>query len=45
MPQPRELAITGGSGQFRAIRGDGTRDENGDGTRTLVLRLVSSTRT
>ena len=34
-----------GLASFRAIRGDGTLDENGDGTGTLVLRLVSSTRT
>jgi hypothetical protein len=40
-PPHKELAITGGSGQFRSVRGDGTLDENGDGTGTLVLRLVS----
>ena len=38
-PPHKVLAITGGSGQFRTARGDGTLDENGDGTATLVLRL------
>jgi hypothetical protein len=38
-PPHKVLAVTGGSGQFRAARGDGTLDENGDGTATLVLRL------
>ena len=38
-PPHKVLAITGGSGQFRTVRGDGTLDENGDGTATLVLRL------
>ena len=38
-PPHKVLAVTGGSGQFRTTRGDGTLDENGDGTATLVLRL------
>ena len=38
-PPHKVLAVTGGSGQFRTARGDGTLDENGDGTATLVLRL------
>ncbi|MGB8383085.1 MAG: hypothetical protein WCG47_17870 [Dermatophilaceae bacterium] len=38
-PPHKVLAVTGGSGQFRTARGDGTLDENGDGTGTLVLRL------
>ena len=37
-PPHKVLAITGGSGDFRTARGDGTLDENGDGTGTLVLR-------
>ena len=40
LPPPHKvLAITGGSGQFATARGDGTLDENGDGTGTLVLKL------
>ena len=39
-PPHKVLALTGGSGEFRTARGDGTLDENGDGTATLVLRLV-----
>ena len=39
-PPHKVLAVTGGSGQFRTARGDGTLDENGDGTATLVLRLI-----
>ena len=38
-PPHKVLAITGGSEQFRSARGDGTLDEHGDGTATLVLRL------
>ena len=38
-PPHKVLAVTGGSGQFRSVGGDGTLDENGDGTGTLVLRL------
>ena len=38
-PPHKVLAITGGSGQFATVRGDGTLDENGDGTGTLVLVL------
>jgi hypothetical protein len=39
-PSHKVLAVTGGSGQFRTARGDGTLDENGDGTGTLVLNLL-----
>ena len=39
-PPHKVLAITGGSGQFRTAHGDGTLDENTDGTGTLVLRLI-----
>jgi hypothetical protein len=39
-PPHKILAVTGGSGEFRTARGDGTLDENGDGTGTLVLRLI-----
>jgi hypothetical protein len=39
-PPHKVLAVTGGSGDFRTARGDGTLDENGDGTGTLVLRLI-----
>ncbi len=38
-PPHKILAVTGGSGRFRTVRGDGTLDENGDGTGTLVLRI------
>lgn len=38
-PPHKVLAITGGSGQFSTVRGEGTLDENGDGTGTLVLVL------
>ena len=38
-PPHKVLAVTGGSGQFAKVRGDGTLDENGDGTGTLVLHL------
>ena len=40
-PDPsKTLAITGGSGQFRTVQGDGHVQESGNGTGTLVLRLV-----
>src|SRR5204863_4303504 len=39
-PPHKVLAITGGSGQFRNSRGDGTLDENPDQTGTLVLRVI-----
>ena len=39
-PPHKVLAVTGGSGQFRTARGDGTLDENEDHTGTLVLRLI-----
>jgi hypothetical protein len=40
-PPHKVLAVTGGSGQFATARGDGTLDEHGDETGTLVLRLHS----
>jgi hypothetical protein len=39
-PPHKVLAVTGGSGEFSRVRGDGTLDENGDGTGTLVLRIT-----
>jgi hypothetical protein len=39
-PPHKVLAVTGGSGEFRTVRGDGTLDEHGDGTGDLVLRLT-----
>jgi hypothetical protein len=39
-PPHKVLAVTGGSGEFRTARGDGTLDENEDHTGTLVLRLI-----
>jgi hypothetical protein len=39
-PPHKVLAITGGSGDFRTSRGDGTLDENEDHTGTLVLTLI-----
>jgi hypothetical protein len=39
-PPHKVLAVTGGSGDFRAVRGEGTLDENEDHTGTLVLRLI-----
>ncbi len=39
-PPHKVFALTGGSGEFRNVRGDGTLDENGDGTGTLVLRII-----
>lgn len=38
-PPHKVLAVTGGSGHFRTVRGDGTLDENDNGTGTLVLHL------
>jgi hypothetical protein len=38
-PPHKVLAVTGGSGAFDTVRGQGTLDEHGDGTGTLVLRL------
>ena len=40
-PPHKVLAVTGGSGEFRTARGDGTLDENEDHTGTLVLRLTN----
>ena len=38
-PSHKVVAVTGGFGPFRTARGDGTLEENGDGTGTLALRL------
>jgi hypothetical protein len=39
-PPPRKvLAVTGGSGPYRSVGGDGVLVENGDGTGTLTLDL------
>ena len=39
-PAPsKPLAVTGGSGAFRSVDGDGVLVENGDGTGTLTLHL------
>ena len=39
-PPVKPLAVTGGTGAYRAVRGDGVLVENGDGTGTLTLRLI-----
>jgi Allene oxide cyclase barrel like domain len=40
-PPPRKtLAITGGTGSYRTVHGEGTLVEAGDGTGTLTLRIV-----
>ncbi|MGY1704509.1 hypothetical protein ACI79C_08045 [Geodermatophilus sp. SYSU D00697] len=39
-PPEKTLAVTGGSGDHRGARGDGTFVEHGDGTGTLTLTLV-----
>ena len=36
----KELAITGGSGSYRRVAGDGTLLEHGDGTGTETLHLL-----
>ena len=38
-PPLKELAITGGSGSYRRVAGDGTLLEHGDGTGTETLHL------
>ena len=39
-PPPRKvLAVTGGSGRFKGVDGDGVLVENGDGTGALTLYL------
>jgi hypothetical protein len=39
-PDPKTLAVTGGSGRYRTVGGDGTLVEFGNGRGTLTLRLV-----
>ena len=38
-PDPKSLAVTGGTGRYRSAGGEGTLVENGDGTGTLTLSL------
>ena len=41
-PPPRKvLAVTGGSGAYRSAGGDGVLVENGDGTGTLTLDVIT----
>jgi hypothetical protein len=40
-PPLKQLAITGGSGAYDAVSGDGTLIENGNGTGTLTLHVLS----
>ena len=40
-PAIKQFPVTGGSGRYRTVRGDGTLTEHGDGTGTLDLRLVT----
>jgi hypothetical protein len=40
-PAPKELALTGGTGAYRTIGGEGTLVEFGNGTGSLTLRVVS----
>src|SRR5205085_11707803 len=39
-PPVKELAVTGGTGQYRTVDGQGTLIEAGNGTGTLTLHLV-----
>jgi hypothetical protein len=39
-PDPKELAIAGGTGHYRTAGGDGTLIEFGNGKGRLTLRLV-----
>jgi hypothetical protein len=40
-PPVKQFPVTGGSGRYRTVRGDGTLVEHGDGTGTMDLRLVT----
>ena len=39
-PEPRAVAVTGGTGAFRNVGGDGSLVEFGDGTGKLTLHLI-----
>jgi hypothetical protein len=39
-PAPKEVAVTGGTGTFRNVGGDGSLVEFGDGTGKLTLNLI-----
>jgi len=39
-PTPKEVAVTGGTGTFRNVGGDGSLVEFGDGTGKLTLNLI-----
>jgi hypothetical protein len=40
-PAPKQLAVTGGTGTYRSVGGDGTLVEFGNGKGKLTLRLLS----
>lgn len=39
-PPVKQIAVTGGTGRYRTVHGEGTLVEAGDGTGTLTLHLV-----
>ena len=40
-PEPREIALTGGTGSYRTAGGEGTLVEFGNGTGRMTLRVLS----
>ena len=40
-PEPREIAVTGGTGRYRSAGGEGTLVEFGNGTGRLTLRVLN----
>jgi len=40
-PEPREIAVTGGTGRYRSAGGEGTLVELGNGTGRLTLRVLN----
>jgi hypothetical protein len=40
-PEPREIALTGGTGRYRNAGGEGTLVEFGNGTGRLTLQVLS----
>jgi hypothetical protein len=40
-PAPKQLAVTGGTGTYRSVGGDGTLVEFGNGKGRLTLHLLS----
>jgi len=40
-PEPREIALTGGTGRYRSAGGEGTLVEFGNGTGRLTLQVLS----